>query len=161
VLLGEARLPLLSADLMARHPLRRPADLAHHTLLHSDTLRDAWLRWLAAARLSDLTPGRDQVFEHFYFAIQAALDELRVMMGPIALVGQELQSGRLVMPWPEPALRSRGYFMHTPQARRNAPAVAALRRWLLHAGQATEAEYPAYLAACRGSNRTTSSRTTR
>jgi LysR family transcriptional regulator, glycine cleavage system transcriptional activator len=157
--MGEARLPVLSADLMARRPLRRPADLAHHTLLHSETLRDAWPRWLAAAGLSDLTPKRDQVFEHFYFAIQAALDGLGVMMGPIALIGQELQSDRLVMPWPQSALRSRGYFMYTPEARRNAPAVAALRRWLLHAGQATEAEYPAYLAA-RKSNRTTSARAT-
>jgi LysR family glycine cleavage system transcriptional activator len=84
--MGEARLPLLSADLMTRRPLRRPADLARHTLLHSETLRDAWPRWLAAAGLSDLAPERDQVFEHFYFAIQAALDGLGVMMGPIALV---------------------------------------------------------------------------
>jgi hypothetical protein len=30
---------------------------------------------------------------------------------------------------------------------------AALRRWLLHAGQATEAEYPAYLAARRSNRR--------
>ncbi len=149
--MGEARLPLLSADLMTRRPLRRPTDLARHTLLHSETLRDAWPRWLAANGITDLAPERDQVFEHFYFAIQAALDGLGVMMGPIALVGKELQSGRLVMPWPEPALRSRGYFMYMPEARRNAPAVAALRQWLLHAGQATEAEYPAYLAVRRSS----------
>src|SRR5258707_3655181 len=132
--MGEARLPLLSADLMTRRPLRRPADLARHTLLHSETLPDARPRWLAANGITDLAPERDQAFEHFYFAIQAALDGLGVMMGPIALVGKELQSGRLVMPWPEPALRSRGYFIHTPQSRRNAPAIAALRRWLLHAG---------------------------
>jgi LysR family glycine cleavage system transcriptional activator len=150
--MGEARLPLLSADLMRRRPLRRPTDLARHTLLHSETLRDAWPRWLAAAGLPDLAPERDQVFEHFYFAIQAALDGLGVIMGPIALVGKELRRGRLVMPWPEPALRSRGYFMHMPEARRDAPAVAALRLWLLRAGQRAEAEYPAYLAA-RRSNR--------
>jgi LysR family transcriptional regulator, glycine cleavage system transcriptional activator len=152
--MGEARLPLVSADLMARRPLRRPADLARHTLLHSETLRDAWPRWLAAVGLSDLAPEREQVFEHFYFAIQAALDGLGVMMGPIALVGKELQSGRLVMPWPEPALRSKGYFMYMPQPRRDAPAVIALRQWLLDAGQATEAQYPTYLAARRG-NRST------
>jgi LysR family transcriptional regulator, glycine cleavage system transcriptional activator len=104
-------------------------------------------------------PERDQIFEHFYFAIQAALDGLGVMMGPIALVGQELHSDRLAMPWPQPALRSRGCLMHTPEVRRNALAVAALRRWLLHAGQATEVEYPAYLPA-RKSNRTTSARAT-
>jgi LysR family glycine cleavage system transcriptional activator len=149
--MGEARLPLLSPDLRKRRPLRRPADLTRHTLLHSETMRDAWPRWLAAAGLSQLAPERDQVFEHFYFAIQAALDGLGVIMGPIALVEKELRSGRLVMPWPEPALRSRGYFMHVPESRRDAPAVAALRQWLLDAGGATEAKYPAYLAARRSS----------
>src|SRR5271169_1707226 len=37
--LGEARLPLLSPDLMERCPLRVPEDLARHTLLHAVTLR--------------------------------------------------------------------------------------------------------------------------
>ena len=143
--MGEARLPLLSADLMRQSPLRRPTDLARHTLLHSETLRDAWPRWLALAGLPALAPERDQVFEHFYFAIQAALDGLGVVMAPIALVGKELRRGRLVMPWPEPALRARGYFMYIPEARRDAGAVAGLRQWLRRAGQTTEAEFPAYL----------------
>src|SRR5216684_2947281 len=33
--LGEARLPLLSPDLMKRCPLQAPADLGRHTLLHA------------------------------------------------------------------------------------------------------------------------------
>jgi DNA-binding transcriptional LysR family regulator len=109
---------------------------------HRRAREAAKTRGLAAAGLPDLAPERDQVFEH----------GLGVIMGPIALVGKELRRGRLVMPWPEPALRSRGYFMHMPEARRDAPAVAALRLWLLRAGQRAEAEYPAYLAA-RRSNR--------
>ena len=50
--LGEARLPVLSPDLMRKCPLRIPADLARHTLLHAVTLGDAWPRWLAAARIT-------------------------------------------------------------------------------------------------------------
>jgi LysR family transcriptional regulator, glycine cleavage system transcriptional activator len=65
--LGEARLPVLSPELMERCPLRMPADLDRHTLLHSATLRAAWPRWLTAANVPDLRPTRDQVFEHFYF----------------------------------------------------------------------------------------------
>jgi LysR family glycine cleavage system transcriptional activator len=67
---------------MKKCPLQRPADLERHTLLHAATLREAWPRWLAAAHVPDLKPARDQVFEHFYFAIQAALEGLGVMMGP-------------------------------------------------------------------------------
>jgi LysR family transcriptional regulator, glycine cleavage system transcriptional activator len=145
--LGEARLPVLSPDLMKRCPLRTPADLEQHTLLHAGTLRDAWPRWLAAANVPDLKAARDQVFEHFYFAIQAALEGLGVLMGPVALISDELRVGRLLAPIREPATRTRGYFVFAPEYSSNAPAIAALRQWLADAGSSAEAEFPAYLSS--------------
>jgi LysR family transcriptional regulator, glycine cleavage system transcriptional activator len=144
--LGEARLPVLSPDLMRKCPLRTPADLERHTLLHAATLPEAWPRWLAAADVPDLKPARDQVFEHFYFAIQAALEGLGVIMGPLALIGDELRAGRLLAPIREPATRTRGYFVYAPEPSSDAPAVAALRKWLASVGSAAETEYPAYLS---------------
>src|ERR1700758_5354244 len=38
--LAEMYLPLLSPGLIREHPLRAPADLAHHTLLHAATRRE-------------------------------------------------------------------------------------------------------------------------
>jgi len=145
--LSEIRLPVLSPDLMRRCPLRAPADLERHTLLHAATLRDAWPRWMAAAHVPDLTPARDQVFEHFYFAIQAALEGLGVVMGPLALISDELRAGRLLAPISEPALRTRGYFVYALEASRDAPAVAALRKWLVAAGSLAETEFAIYLSA--------------
>ncbi len=147
--LGEARLPLLSPDLMEPCPLRAPADLARHTLLHAVTLREAWPRWLAAADVPDLKPARDQVFEHFYFAIQAAVEGLGVVMGPLALVGDELRAGRLLAPIKEPALRTRGYFVYAPTTNSEVPAIAAFRKWLVAAGNLAESEYPTYLLSNR------------
>ena len=147
--LGEAYLPLLSPGLMKQRPLRSPADLAHHTLLHAATRRQMWLRWLAAAGIPNLKPARDQVFEHFYFAIQAAIEGLGVAMGPLALVGDELREGRLVAPIKEPAIRTRGYFVYAPETNSEAPAITALRQWLVNAGRLAEAEFPAYLSSTR------------
>jgi LysR family transcriptional regulator, glycine cleavage system transcriptional activator len=147
--LGEAYLPLLSPGLMKERPLRAPADLGRHTLLHAATRRQMWLRWLTAAGVPDLKPARDQVFEHFYFAIQAAIEGLGVAMGPLALVGDELRGGRLVAPIKEPAIRTRGYFVYAPEASSEAPAVTALRQWLVNAGSLAETEYPTYLASNR------------
>ena len=96
--LREARLPVLSPELMQKVPLQTAADLERHTLLHAATLREAWPRWLAAAGISELKPAREQVFEHFYFAIQAALEGLGVVMGPVALISEELRAGRLLAP---------------------------------------------------------------
>jgi DNA-binding transcriptional LysR family regulator len=83
---------------MRKCPLRTPADLARDTLLHAATLREAWPRWLAAANISDLKPARDQVHEHFYFTIQAAIEGLGVVMGPVALVTDELRTEGLLAP---------------------------------------------------------------
>ena len=147
--LGEAYLPLLSPGLMKQRPLRSPADLAQHTLLHAATRRQMWLRWLTAAGVPYLKPERDQVFEHFYFAIQAAIEGLGVAMGPLALVGDELREGRLVAPIKEPAIRTRGYFVYAPETNSEAPAITALRQWLVSAGSLAEAEFPAYLSSTR------------
>ena len=137
--LAETYLPLLSPSLMKENPLRAPADLTQHTLLHAATRREMWPRWLSAAGLAELRPARNQLFEHFYFAIQAAIEGLGVVMGPLALVGDELREGRLVAPIRQPALRTRGYFVYAPDATSTAPAVIALRQWLLAAGSAAEA----------------------
>ena len=147
--LGEARLPVLSPALIRKCPLRAPADLARHTLLHAATLPEAWPRWLAAAGVADLRPASEQIFEHFYFAIQAALEGLGVIMGPVALIADELRGGRLLAPIPEPATRTRGYFFYAPEPSADSAAIAALQEWLVSAGRLTESEYPAYL----GSNR--------
>jgi LysR family transcriptional regulator, glycine cleavage system transcriptional activator len=147
--LGEARLPVLSPKLMRSCPLAAPADLARHTLLHAATLPEAWPRWLALANLPDLEPAGQQVFEHFYFAIQAALEGLGVLMGPVALLTDELRAGRLLAPIPEPAARTRGYFFYTPSASNNNAAVSVLREWLVARGRLTEDAYPAYLSSNR------------
>src|SRR6201998_3768448 len=138
--LGEAYLPLLSPGLMKERPLRSPAELAQHTLLHAATRRQMWLRWLTAAGVPELKPARDQVFEHFYFAIQAAIEGLSVTMGPLALVSDALREGRLVAPIKEPAIRTRGYFVYTPEPSSEAPAVTALRQWLVSAGSLAGAQ---------------------
>jgi LysR family transcriptional regulator, glycine cleavage system transcriptional activator len=143
--LGEALLPLLSPELMSKFPLRRPEDLKRHTLLHSATRRRAWMRWLDVAGVPDLKPAGEQVFEHYYFAIQAALAGVGVVIGPLALVAQEVRSGCLVAPIGRPVISSRGYFVYAPSASNNAPAIVALRKWLIGAGRATEAEFPGYL----------------
>jgi LysR family transcriptional regulator, glycine cleavage system transcriptional activator len=147
--LGEVYVPLLSPKLLRECPLRDTADLARHTVLHAATRREMWQRWLKAADVPQLKTGREQVFEHFYFAIQAALEGLGVIMGPVALVSDELRSGRLVAPIRDPVLKTRGYFLYTPEPVSDAPAVVALRNWLVSAGGLAEREFPPYLTANR------------
>jgi LysR family glycine cleavage system transcriptional activator len=137
--LGEARVPMASPRLLKRQPLRSAADLASHTLLHAETMRSAWPRWLAAAGVPGLKPAREQAFEHFYLTIQAATGGLGVMMGPTNLVADELRDGQLVAPFAGPLLRSRGYYVYVPTDRRARSAAHVFGKWLKAIGAKAEA----------------------
>jgi LysR family transcriptional regulator, glycine cleavage system transcriptional activator len=97
------------------------------------------------AEIPDLNPAGEQVFEHFYFAIQAALAGVGVVLGPLALVAEEVRDGRLLVPISRPVVSSRGYFVYAPAASSEAPAIIAFRNWLTDAGRVTEAMLRAYL----------------
>jgi len=132
--LDEARLPVLAPGLRAKLPLDRPADLRHHTLLHTDSLPELWQDWLRLAEIPDLEPAGALTLEHFYLTIQAAVDGLGVAMGPTALVADEIEAGRLIAPFPSLALPARSYCWYLPTEKAADPAVLAFRDWLVEAG---------------------------
>ena len=53
-------------------PLRVPADLAHHTLIHVAQTPDAWTAWLRAAGVPALEPRRHVTYDHAALALSAA-----------------------------------------------------------------------------------------
>ena len=59
-----ALLPVCSPSLLdGAHPLRQPADLAQHTLLHALDGIDDWRLWLRAAGVPEIDPTRGPKFE--------------------------------------------------------------------------------------------------
>ncbi len=127
--LGETELPVCSPALLKRVPIESANDLARHVLLHSDTRPDAWRTWLAAAGVKAKCR-KKQSFDHFYLALQAAVDGLGVALGPLPLLDDELASGRLVAPLAGPHLDARGYWWVARREIANTPIVAQFCRWL-------------------------------
>jgi LysR family glycine cleavage system transcriptional activator len=115
--LAEREVPVLSSALLARQPIADVGDLARHTLLHAETRPGAWRRWLGAAGVEGLVPTANQHFDHFYMALQAAIDGLGVVLGPRPVIDDELKAGRLVAPLAGPLVESRAYCRVVPQAR--------------------------------------------
>src|SRR5882757_11185148 len=89
--------PVCSPALAAR--LRRPADLQHHPLLHTETRGDAWPDWLGRRKTTTIDATKGQRFEHFYFLLEAAVAGLGVAVAPRPLVMEDLKLGRLVAPF--------------------------------------------------------------
>lgn len=121
--------PVLSPGLLASgQPLRTPTDLLRHPLLHDES-RDGWSRWFEAAGVHDAAPQRGPIFTDSALATQAARLGHGVALGDIALIGEELRSGQLVMPF-SAAMPYGAYWLVTPESGKPDPAAEAFAAWL-------------------------------
>ncbi len=135
-LFNQFNTPVCSPALLGgEHPLRRPDDLRHHTLLHVDW-KDAeasWRMWLLAAGLHDIDPSRGPHFTQEDMAVQAALNGQGVALIGDMLVADHLAAGRLVCPF-RPDIRTPLKFSYCLLSARDSatqPKVAAFREWLI------------------------------
>jgi LysR family glycine cleavage system transcriptional activator len=130
LLAEESVSPVCSPELLqGEHPLRSPADLKHHTLIH-DNFRIDWATWLRQAGLDDINPGGGVKFDSATYAVEAAVHGEGVLLGRSALVSADLAAGRLVRPF-DLALKSRSkYYVVYPEGALRHRKVKAFRDWL-------------------------------
>lgn len=138
--------PLCSPQLLAgRRPLRKPADLRHHLLLHDDLsqVSDGWAtwgQWLDAARTNDVDPGRGPHFSLPQLCIEAAVDGSGVLLGAREVLAQDIAAGRLVAPFDVVVESNAAYYVVSCAQDANHPKIAAFRRWLLKEARKVPAE---------------------
>jgi len=132
-LMAEDIFPVCSpALLQGENPLRRPADLAHHTLLHASASREDWQVWLTAAGLpSSIAARRGLSFDQSFMVVQAAVDGLGVALGRSRFVEADIAAGRLVVPFDLVLPADAGFYIVAPEDTADTPKIALLRDWLL------------------------------
>lgn len=129
--------PVCSPALLERLPLRTPADLHAHVLIHDETIeesgrRSLWRTWLQTAGITDVNAGRGPRFSNAVLAIEAALAGQGVALALRLLIEDELAAGRLVIPLDMAAPSPYAYFLVMSEAVAQRPAVEAFRHWLLN-----------------------------
>lgn len=128
--------PICSPQLVqGEHPLRKPADLAHHMLLHDDTgdLYDNepfWDVWLRAANVTGIEARRGPHFSHAVLAFEAAIDAVGVVATMPVLAAEDMAAGRLVAPFDLHVPLASAYYLVSREGAAR-PAVALFRDWLL------------------------------
>ena len=110
--------------------LRRPADLARHTLLHLDSRQD-WLKWLDAGGVADVDLSRGPVLNQASMVIDAAVDGQGVALARTALAARDLLAGRLVRPFDLALPVSYAYWIVCPRVNASLPKIVTFRDWLL------------------------------
>ncbi|MCA3180650.1 MAG: transcriptional regulator GcvA [Burkholderiaceae bacterium] len=159
-LFGESVAPVCAPALARdpRRPLREPADLARHVLLH--TMGPAapgsafeWPLWLEAVGLPELEPAGRLHFSQYDMLVGAAIAGQGVALGRMPLLRDAIRDGRLVQPFARSAASPRGYFLVPSRRAQDDPIAHAFGEWL-RAEAAADAAAPV-LSPPRGSTRRT------
>jgi LysR family glycine cleavage system transcriptional activator len=136
-LFGERMTPVASPKVAKRGaaPLRSPADLAGHVLLHLDDSdgRTPWLdwrSWLASNGQPGLKPAGSLRFKIYDQVIQAAVGGQGVALGRLPMIAEHLRDRRLVAPFPKKYDSARGYFAIVAPRAADRDDVRAFLRWL-------------------------------
>jgi LysR family glycine cleavage system transcriptional activator len=134
-LMAEDIFPVCSPALLkGAKPLKRPQDLAQHTLIHGSLSREDWQLWLTAAGLPTALATRPGLtFDLSLMAIQAAIDGLGVALGRTPFVEADIAAGRLVVPFEMRLPAEAGYYVVAPDATADTPKIALFRDWLVTA----------------------------
>ncbi len=117
------------------NPLRKPADLARHTLLAVDmpqgmALTVDWAPWIQVMGLAELRMKNSLRFTHYSDAIAAAVAGQGVAIGRLPLLAELIRDRRLVAPFGGGAASRRGYYvMLSPRGADN-PDAQDFARWL-------------------------------
>ena len=134
---GERMLPVVSPAVARdpRTPLKRPADLSKHVLLHLDDPegRVPWLNWpawLAANGEPGLKPAGSLRFTVYDQVVQAAVGGQGVALGRLPLIAELLRDRRLVAPFSKRYDSERGYVALTAPHAGAREDVTAFVRWL-------------------------------
>ena len=143
-LISEEVFPVVSPQLMRdrKRPLKTPADLRHHVLLHlDDPLGErpwqTWREWLVALKVPDLKPAGALIFSHYDQLVRAAVEAEGVALGRMPLLERFLQRGELVAPFRDRVTVTRKYFVIAAAGARRHQRVRQFVDWLLAEANAT------------------------
>lgn len=135
-LMSEKIVPVCSPSLLtSAHPIKSPADLVHHTLLHdSSTEKDpscpTWPMWLKAAGVCHKQGERGVKFNQSSLVIEAAVGGKGVALAKAALALADLEAARLVIPFDLTTPTDFSYYVVHPPSKSSSPTVKAFKEWI-------------------------------
>lgn len=123
------------ALLQGEHPLREPADLKYHTLLHDGSTYDDgsnpdWATWLRHAGVTGVDAARGPSFWPSHLVINAAIDGLGIALAKNKWVEGDLAAGRLVRPFAISLPVEFSYYLVYPESRAHDPLIASFASWV-------------------------------
>jgi DNA-binding transcriptional LysR family regulator len=114
-LLAEQTTVIASPAYLKQRRIRKPADLAEAVWLSTESRPGDWENWLASAGCANLRPAQTLRFDHFFVTLQAVVDGMGLGIGPFPTLDSDLESGRIVTPFPKLHSRGSEYYALVPR----------------------------------------------
>lgn len=144
-LMSEEVLPVCSPVLLeGEHPLRTPADLKNHTLLHDESPENDpscpdWSSWLTARDIKGVNATRGPRFNQAAVIVEAAASGRGVALAKRAIAAGDLESGRLVAPFADGTNEiDFAYWTVWPRGRTQSPIAREFIKWIKEEAQSEQ-----------------------
>ncbi|SFB18815.1 LysR family transcriptional regulator, glycine cleavage system transcriptional activator [Collimonas sp. OK607] len=134
--LDDVLTPVASPRYLQQHPCKTPDDLLQASLLHLSTRSESWTRWFSEAGVPVKGQLSGQIYEHFFLSLQAALTDLGVALGSLAMIEEDLAHGSLAPLFPDLLLRDKGFHLLYRPSHQD-PALTDFIAWLQLKGKQT------------------------
>jgi len=136
--------PACSPALLARQPLRKPADILARPLLGIEWARDhrsppTWAEWAASIGLKYSRTAGEVAFSLSSAAIDAAVNGRGFVLAQLSMATDDIASGRLVVPFNLPMRLPDPYFLAWDRSALQKPLGQELRGWMVSAAKRQEA----------------------
>lgn len=144
-LFAETVQPVCSPALLkapGARPLKRPEDLAHHTVLQISAPLGSgmpleWQTWFQSVGAPHVEPAAIISFNSYDVAINAALAGQGVVLGRLPLIEDLMKRRQLVAPFKSLTASSYGYAVVVEPGARRQASVQALAAWLVDQARGT------------------------
>lgn len=128
--------PACSPALLARHPVRKPADILDLPLLSIEWARDhrsppSWTEWAASIGAMYRKASGEVAFSLSSAAIDAATNGRGVVLAQLSMAAEDIASGRLIVPFNQRLKLSQAYFLAWDRAALEKPFGPELRAWIV------------------------------
>jgi len=135
LLMNVDAMPLCAPDLLNNpaKPMACPEDLVHHTLLHDETPyegRPSWTSWFEAMNIKSVDGTRGLHFNRVSLALGAAVASQGVVLTLLQLAADDLEKGRLLIPFKFSMELSQAYYLITLDSTQENTAVSAFKSWM-------------------------------
>jgi LysR family transcriptional regulator, glycine cleavage system transcriptional activator len=153
-LISESVIPVCSPNLLKSSPLRSPADVRHHTLLHDDSPDDdqscpTWEMWLKAAGVDGIDATRGPRFNQSSLVLEAAILGQGIALAKSTIASVDLAEGRVLKPFELTLPLDFAYYIVYPESKTLMPKVDLFIQWLKEEVTATN---PARLVRVPGNS---------